>query len=226
MEQDTKTPPPLTSIEARVLGCLVEKSIATPDAYPLTLNALVNACNQKSNRQPVMQISDADVLSAIDELRYTHRLAIQTDTAGSRVPKYKHALGNRVLLDERLTALLCELLLRGPQTVGELRTHAARMVPMPSLEDLERDLDEMSGGETPLAVKLPREPGRREVRYHHLLCGMPDMDALARPPEEPARQTVSERNARIEALEQTVETLKTDLATLRETFDQFKKQFE
>lgn len=225
-EPQKEAPPPLTPLEARILGCLMEKSIVTPDVYPLTLNALVHACNQKSNRHPFMQATESDVLAALDELRYVHRLAILSDTAGSRVPKYRHALGNRVVLNERLTALLCELLLRGPQTVGELRTRAARLAPMPDLETLENDLEEMAGGEPPIVVKLPREPGRREARYQHLLCGMPDLTDIARMPEEPARPTPSAREERLAALENAVADLQSELAALRESFDLFRQQFE
>ncbi len=212
----------LTPIEARVLGCLIEKSITTPEYYPLTLNALVNACNQKSNRNPFMQLEESEVLRALDQLRLTHKLAAQTTSTGNRVPKYKHTLENGFTLDLPQVAILCELLIRGAQTVAELRTRSMRMTEMPANEQVEEILNAMAG-ENPLVVRLPLEPGRREVRYQHLLCGMPDMET--RMPEEPARLPVNDREARISALEQTVEQQQMAITTLQDEFEKFRKQF-
>lgn len=209
-----------------MLGSLIEKSITSADYYPLTLNALTAACNQKSNRNPIMQLEETDLLQALDELRYKHKLAEQTTITGSRVPKYRHALKNRFTLDPQQTALLCELLLRGPQTVAELRTRAARMTQMPPNEQVEAMLNEMAVYETPLVIKLPREPGRREARYQHLLCGMPDMEALSRPPDEPVRTLVTDRDTRISALEATVQQQQNTIESLQAAFAEFKKQFE
>lgn len=216
----------LTPIEARVLGSLIEKSITSADYYPLTLNALTAACNQKSNRNPVMQLEETDILHALDELRYNHKLAEQTSITGSRVPKYRHALKNRFTLDPQQTALLCELLLRGPQTVAELRTHAARMTQMPPNDQVEAILNDMAVYDTPLVIKLPRQPGRRETRYQHLLCGMPDMEAISRPPDETVRTLVTDRDARISSLEATVQKQQSAIETLQTAFEEFKKQFE
>lgn len=218
--------PELTAIEARVLGSLIEKSITSADYYPLTLNALTAACNQKSNRSPVMQLEEADILQALDELRYKHKLAEQTSITGSRVPKYRHSLKNRFTLDPQQTALLCELLLRGPQTVAELRARAARMTEMPPGEQVEAILNELNTYETPLVVKLPREPGRREARYQHLLCGQPDIEAITRPPDEAVRTLVTDRDARISALEATVQQQQAAIEALQAAFEDFKKQFE
>jgi len=218
---------PLSPIQIRVLGCLIEKEIATPEYYPLTLNALVAACNQKSNRNPAMTLDDATVLRALDDLRYDHHLVLMVTTSGNRVAKYKHTLLARWGFTPQEVALLCELFLRGPQTVGELRTHAERLHPFSSLEDVEATLVKLSGVESrPFVVKLPREPGCREQRWAHLLSGEVAMPQASEAKPEPARLIVQAENERIAALEAEVATLRSQMAQVIAEFATFRKQFE
>lgn len=161
----------LNGIELRIIGSLLEKEVTTPDQYPLSLNALVTACNQKSNRHPVYQLSEAEVLEAVDELRKKH-LVLEKSGFGSRVSKYQHRFCNTEFSDLKLSAqekaILCELFLRGPQTPGELRARAARMAEFSDVSQVEAALQAMlERGEAPLVSKLPREPGKRESRYAH-----------------------------------------------------------
>ncbi len=215
----------LNDIEVRVLGCLLEKEMTTPEYYPLSLNALTNACNQKSNRDPVLNVEETDVVRALDALRFKG-LAMQS-AEGGRVPKYRHALAGKLFLEPPELALLGELLLRGPQTVGELRARAERMHPFPGLEDVEATLQELQEREAPLVVKLPRQPGRKEHRYAHLLAGEPQLSAeesTASP--EAARVLVMAENERIAALEAEMATLREELAAMRRELEAFKTQFE
>jgi len=215
----------LNDIEVRVLGCLVEKEMTTPEYYPLSLNALTNACNQKSNRDPVVDIEETDVVRALDGLRFKG-LAMQA-ADGGRVPKYRHALAAKLFLEPPELAILGELLLRGPQTVGELRGRAERMHPFPSLEDVEAILQELQERDAPLVVKLARQPGRKEHRYMHLLAGEPQLPEEGQlPSPEAARVQVMAENERIAALEQEVATLREEMATLRRELAEFRKQFE
>src|SRR5580700_10205409 len=166
----------LTEIELRVLGSLVEKDITTPDYYPLSLNALVNACNQKNNRDPVMTLEEdavSDALATLEE----KRLAGPASGADSRVTKYEHRLQEVFNFDRREIALLCVLLLRGPQTPGELRGRTERMYHFEALDDVISTLDRPAQREPPLARVLPRQPGTKESRYMHLFAGEPVMDA-------------------------------------------------
>ena len=216
----------LNTLEARVLGCLVEKEKSTPDYYPLTLNALTAACNQKSNRRPVMAMDNADVIRALDGLR-DKKLAWEATSASTRVPKYQHRFTERFSTSEARTALLCELLLRGPQTVGELRTHASRLAPLGSLEDVSSQLVALASlDEGPMVLLLPREPGKREPRYTHLLCGQPDVQELAAAPPEPARVTVRETDARLDHIEDKIGKLEASFQELQGRFDGFIRQFE
>ncbi len=217
----------LTPEEARVLGCLLEKEIATPEYYPLTLNALTNACNQKSNRHPVMALDADDVNEALDSLR-EKKLAVIVSVADSRVPKFKRL--SDILGDPGLAqrAVLCELLVRGPQTAGELRNRCERLRPFVDIAEVEkvlRELEEAPPG--PLVKKLPRQPGRKECRYCQLLTGEPD---LAEEPEETAETVVASTRAslqsRIESLEKDVADLRTENAALKEEFERFRQQFE
>ena len=216
----------LSPAEARVLGALVEKDLTTPDYYPLTLNALTNACNQKSNRDPVVAFEEADVVRALDGLRHKG-LAMQAHGEGSRVPKYRHCLSEKLHLERDEQAVLAELLLRGPQTLGELRTRAERMAPLPSLEDVERILGELMQRRPPLALKLPRQPGRKEHRFAHLLCGEPELSTdEALPALENATLQVRAENERIATLEADVAGLREDVAQLRAELETFRRQFE
>jgi uncharacterized protein YceH (UPF0502 family) len=164
--------PELDPHEARVIGCLIEKQITTPDQYPLSLNALTNACNQKSNRDPVLALDDAAVQQLVDRLSRKH-LLFEKSGFGSRVPKYQQCFCNTEFAGLKFTpqetAIVCELLLRGPQTPGELRSHAARMAPLTDVSDVEAALETLAGhAGGALVLRLPREPGRRESRYAHL----------------------------------------------------------
>jgi len=165
----------LTPIEARVIGCLIEKQITTPDQYPLSLNALVNACNQKSNRDPVLELDETTVRHALADLARKH-FVVEKSGFGSRVPKYQHRFCNTeygtLKLDPQELAVVCELLLRGPQTPGELRSRAARMSQFTESSEVEAALTRLSEREDgPFVVRLAREPGRRESRYAHLFSG-------------------------------------------------------
>ena len=217
----------LNQVEARVLGALVEKQITTPAYYPLTLAALTAACNQKSNRHPVTALSETDVARAILTLRDKH-LVWETAEAGARVMKYSHNLTQHFTFSNEQLAVLCELILRGPQTGGELRTHCERMYPLGDSAQTEavlQSLMEYSG--TPLAVKLPREPGRRENRYAHLLCGEPEIstEPVVVKPDAAVLDVLAE-NERIAALEAEVQQLRSEVAALNRQFAEFKTQFE
>ena len=180
----------LDDIETRVVGCLVEKDLATPEYYPLTLNALTNACNQKSNRDPVMLLEETDVIRALDSLRQK-QMAHQS-AEGVRAAKYCHNLEAVLNLDPEDLAVLAELLLRGPQTVGELRNRAERMCPVGDLQAVEELLQNLTEREEPLVMILPRQPGRKEHRFTHLLSGIPEIEGTSALPTEPARLKVAE----------------------------------
>ena len=208
----------LTTTEIRVLGCLIEKEMTTPDYYPLTLNSLTTACNQKSNRDPVLYLDETDVVKALDKLRFKG-LAMQATGEGSRVPKYQHSLAEKIFLEPEQLAILCELFVRGPQTLGELRTRCERMRHFDDLNAVEAVLVELMEHEPPLVVKLPRQPGRKEQRYAQLFAGSPELPETAEAPPEPARLKVAEEDDRIQNLEE-------ELAALRAEFEAFKTQFE
>jgi uncharacterized protein YceH (UPF0502 family) len=211
----------LSVLEARVIGCLMEKQIATPDQYPLSLNALVNACNQRSNRDPVLNLEEREVQAVVDGLM-RKQLVLEKSGFGSRVPKYHQLFCNTqfgsLKFSAQQTAVVCELLLRGPQTPGELRTHAARLAPIRDVEEVEAALEDlMTRPAGPYVVKLAREPGRRESRYAQLFTGTPEMplatsDAIER--AAPAASADDPLVARIEALEATVTALQRQLAEL------------
>jgi len=215
-------------IEIRVLGCLIEKSVTTPDYYPLTLNALTLACNQKSNRDPEMKLDEKNVVQALDQLRIEHHLVWQITVPGNRVPKYKHDLPERWQLTEPQLAVMCELMLRGPQTIGELRTRTERLHPFNTLEDVEATLQELiNRTDGAMVVKMPREPGRKEPRYTHLLAGEAAFNtAPAEPPPEPARLLVQAENERFTRIEQELAVLKAEIEAVKTQFANFKKQLE
>ncbi|HMP74146.1 MAG TPA: YceH family protein [Kiritimatiellia bacterium] len=209
--------PILAPPSLRVLGCLIEKAITTPEYYPLTLNALTNACNQKSNRDPEMNLDDSEVSLALDDLRIKHRLAAIVHTAGSRVEKYKHTLSSLFPVDPPQAAILCELFLRGPQTPGELKTRASRMFAFPDLNHVQQTLDALAGlHPAPLVVKLPREPGRRESRWMHVLAGVPDLTADP-DPTPPLTSAPPSLRQELDQLRQEVEVLKSTLAQIQST---------
>lgn len=222
--------PPLSADEIRVLGSLVEKAVTTPDYYPLTLNSLTLACNQISNRDPVVAFDETTVVRALDGLR-EKRLASVFTGAESRVAKYKHSLTAAVLLTPGEVGLLCVLMLRGPQTLAELRTRTERFQPFDSLTEVEESLQALSTRQPqPLVVKLPRLPGTKEPRYAHLLGGPIDITALAGsstgPAPEPATLAVRAENERLAKLEAATVALRSELAELRQQFAEFRKQFE
>jgi len=212
----------LTDVEVRVLGALIEKDITTPDYYPLSLNALVNACNQKNNRDPVMALGEEAVRAALDSLQ-AQRLAGPASGADSRVTKYEHRLQEVFNFDRREIAILCVLFLRGAQTPGELRGRAERMYRFEALEDVNGTLDRLSQRKPPLVAVLPRQPGTKESRYMHLLSG----DA---PPADPASAREQDGlpvgNGRLARLEGEVAELKREMTEVRDQLAAFRKQFE
>ncbi|MHA2725440.1 YceH family protein [Vibrio campbellii] len=206
----------LTAIEARVIGCLIEKEVTTPDQYPLSLNALTNACNQKSNREPVMSLSEADVLDAVDAL-IERRLVSDESGFNSRVSKYQHRFCNTEFGDLKLTeqekGIVCCMLLRGAQTPGEIRTRTNRLATFNDVKEVENVLEHLANDEKgPIVVKLPREAGKRESRYMHLFCGEVDVSELA----VATTASSSAGSERITQLEQEVAELREELAALKE----------
>jgi len=228
MNADNRMPLLLTEIETRVLGALVEKDITTPDYYPLSLNALVNACNQKNNRDPVMTLDEEAVRSALSALQ-EKRLAGPASGADSRVTKFEHRLQEVFNFDRRETAVLCVLLLRGPQTPGELRGRTERMYHFEALEDVISTLDRLAQREPPLARILPRQPGTKESRYMHLFSGEPSVADLEQkaPPSTASSNSASISTAdRIAALEEEVLRMHAELSEVQQQLASFRKQFE
>lgn len=187
----------LNSDALRVLGCLIEKERTTPEYYPLSLNALASACNQKTNRDPVLTLDEADVARALERLR-SAGLAMQS-AEGSRVARYAHNLAGKLQLDGAEVALLAELLLRGPQTAGELRARAERMHHFADIAEVESSLRRLIERDPPLIAKLARQPGRKEPRYQHLLGGPPPSGDEALPAESAQEGSGDDRVARLEA---------------------------
>src|SRR6202140_775054 len=214
----------LNEVEARVLGALMEKEITTPDYYPLSLNALVNACNQKSNRDPATNLDDDAVRSALRAL-HDNSLARSVSAADSRVTKYEHRLQEAFNFDRREAAVFCELLLRGPQTPGELRTRAERMHRFDDLNEAQSALQRLTNREPPLVKVLARQPGTKESRYMHLLSGEPDT-VTAPEAHEPSQIASRQSDDKDSRLESEVAELRKDIADLRQQFAAFRKQFE
>jgi hypothetical protein len=216
------SPVVLDLLEARVLGCLIEKEATTPDGYPLSLNALVNACNQKNNRFPVMEVGEREAEGAVDRLR-EKRLATAFSGANARAIKYKHRFTDRFPVEPLAQAMLAELLLRGPQTTAGLRGNCERLVAVPDLAGCEALLVHLTGGAEPLVRKLPRQPGQKEARWTQLLTGEPTAEDSASPTDaarEPLKVAVTmalppEVEARLAALESEVVALKAELVRLR-----------
>jgi uncharacterized protein YceH (UPF0502 family) len=214
----------LTEVECRVLGSLVEKEITTPEYYPLSLNALLNACNQKSNREPVMTLDESAVRQALHSLD-GQSLVRSVSASDSRVTKYEHRLQEAFNFYRHEIAILCVLLLRGPQTPGELRTRAERMHPFEDLSAVQSSLQHLMKREPPLAKILPRQPGSKEARYAHLLAG--DVEFLeAKSENEPAANSPSPDAARVAHLEEEIASLRKEVADLKQQFASFRKQFE
>lgn len=214
----------LTEIEVRVLGSLIEKDIATPDYYPLSLNALVNACNQKNNRDPIMSLDEDSVRQALGSLQ-EKRLAGPAGGADSRVTKYEHRLQEVFNFDRREIAVVCVLLLRGPQTPGELRGRTDRMYRFEALDDVQSTLQRLMEREPPLVAVLPRQPGTKESRYVHLFAGDASKYLIDAPISHPP--SVSGRDdTRLTTLEAEVSSLRKEVADLRQQLSDFKVQFE
>jgi uncharacterized protein len=214
----------LNLYETRVIGCLIEKAITTPEQYPLSLNALVNACNQKSNRDPVLELNEATVQETVDGLI---KKFLVSRGYGSRVTKYQHRFCNSefgtLQLSERATGIMCELLLRGPQTPGELRTRTERLCKFDDVNEVETELEGLMAREEPLVAKLPREPGKRESRYAHLFSGNPQPATVPTMECDSVETTVSDRQ-RIVTLEKQVQELQLGLDELRQKYEQLAEQ--
>jgi uncharacterized protein YceH (UPF0502 family) len=214
----------LTDNEVRVLGSLIEKDITTPEYYPLSLNALVNACNQKSNRDPVMQLAEDDVRNALTALQ-ERRMAGPAGGADSRVTKYEHRLQEVFNFTRPEIAVLCVLLLRGPQTPGELRGRTERMHHFEALDDVQSALQKLAQRDPPLVKVLPRQPGTKESRWVHLMAG----DVAVPEPHQPAAPTVDRTSGdgeRLTQLEEEVAALRREVGGIKDQLERFRKQFE
>lgn len=214
----------LDNIEVRILGCLIEKEMTTPEYYPLSLNAMMNACNQKSNRKPVFSLDESAVLKGLDSLRQKG-LSRETQVPGSRVIKYLHELLSWFDLSRPEMAVLCELMLRGPQTPGELRSNTERIALFGSVREMEETLRGLIDHDPPLVTRLPREAGRRETRYAHLFS--PEIAREKTAPDGLAASAASElpANEAISKLEDEIAQIRRELEELRQAFTEFKSQF-
>lgn len=212
----------LSPVETRILGCLIEKERTTPDVYPLSLLAVTTACNQSTNRDPVVHYTEKEVSLGLDDLR-GKGLLTQVWGAGARVQKYRHNLLGVFELNPGEVALLCVLLLRGPQTVGELRIRTERLHPFPGIAEVEQALEALAAGTDPIVRKLEPQPGQKERRFVQLVAGEP---VLEEPVAAPPPLAVAPVPVRLEALETEVAALKATVAELREDFLRFRKQFE
>ena len=210
----------LTETEARIVGALVEKQLTTPEYYPLTLNALVQACNQKTNREPVTNYDEKTVLSALDDLRDKNIVYVFYGST-SRVPKYKHILPDVYELEPSETAVMCVLMLRGPQTIGEIKERTGRLYNFRDLTDVNETLDSLMKREEPLITRLERAPGQSAERYAHLLSG--EVTSYT-PVERVSRGAANDE--RVEKLEQELENLRNEMSAFRQEFEDFKRQFE
>jgi uncharacterized protein len=214
----------LNLYETRVIGCLIEKAITTPDQYPLSLNALVNACNQKSNRDPILELKEATVQDTVDGLI---KKFLVSRGYGSRVTKYQHRFCNSefgtLQLSEKATAIICELFLRGPQTPGELRSRTERLCKFEDVNEVEAELASLMAREEPLAVKLPREPGKRESRYAHLFSGNPQPSTVPTMDSDGVETKTSDRE-RMDTLEKQVYELQLGLDKLRQKYEHLAEQ--
>lgn len=214
---------PINDIETRILGALIEKELTTPEYYPLTLNSLTNACNQKSNREPVMCLEEEAVVRWLDKLRM--KGFARQSGEGGRVPKYCHCLGEKLVPPE--LAVLAELLLRGPQTLGELRGRCERLAKFADIAAVEEALADLQKYELQLVTLLPRQAGQKEQRYAHLLSGEPHYQQTEKQAvPEAARVKVMAEDERIATLESEVALLKEEVVLLKKTMEEFKAQFE
>ena len=214
----------LNQTEVRVLGSLIEKDITTPDYYPLSLNALVNACNQKNNRDPIMTLDENSVRTALGSLQ-EKRLAGPAGGADSRVTKYEHRLQEVFNFDRREIAAICVLLLRGPQTPGELRGRSERMYRFETLDDVQSTIQRLSDRQPPLVRVLPRQPGTKESRYVHLFVE-DTWPTEAYPPQSASEPRAANDSSRLAALEAEVSLLKKEIVELKQQLSDFRKQFQ
>ncbi len=212
----------LSPVEVRVLGALIEKESTTPEYYPLSLNALANACNQKSNREPVVSYDEDTVLAAIEALKARRFAAEIIPSSGSRVHKFAQRISERLNLGRRELAVLCALLLRGPQTLGELRDRTERLHSFGDLDEVASVLERLAGWDPPLAVKLARQPGTKEPRYAQLLGGTPDVQPA--PAEAPV--AAQPHDDRLVPLEAEIAELRKEIEQLKQQFSDFRRQFE
>lgn len=216
----------LNEIEVRIIGSLIEKQVSTPDYYPLTLNALMHACNQLSNRDPVVSYDERTVAQAIESLRGKN-MAYVFYGSDSRVPKYKQMMTEIFHLSPQETAVMCVLMLRGPQTIGELRGRTSRLFEFADLAEVEATLEGLIARDDPaLVIKLPRQIGRKESRYAHALAGEVSMMEQALPAGEPATLKVKAGDEKLSRLETEVEALRQEVGHLKQQFEDFKRQFE
>ncbi|HRP35224.1 MAG TPA: DUF480 domain-containing protein [Gammaproteobacteria bacterium] len=218
----------LTPLEARVIGSLIEKEITTPDQYPLTLNALTAACNQKSNREPVLELSGGEVQTVLDGLMKKHLVTDRSGGVGGRVTRYRQRFCNTQFGNLHLSppelAIVCELLLRGPQTPGELRSRASRMAPLRDVSEVDAALAALAAREPPLVAQLPREPGRRESRWMQLFTGeAPPEPVVAR--DVPAPRATADA-ARLDELESRVTALQHEIEALQRKLDAFSARLD
>lgn len=212
---------PLTEVECRILGCLIEKQHTTPDYYPLTLNALLSACNQTSNRHPPVAYSESTVLDGLESLRH-RQLVWMVSASGSRTVKYEQRLTESLHLSIQETAMLCVLMLRGPQTLGELRGRSERIYPFADLAETEAALQALVQAEPEaLAMKLPKLPGTKESRFAHLLAGQVEPEAVAAAIEEEKTKNTPP----LASLEAEVKSLRMELTELRAAFEDFVSKF-
>ena len=214
-------PRTFSPVEIRLLGSLIEKELSTPDHYPLSLNALTAACNQSSNREPVMTLDEGTVSGAIDTLRRSS-LVRSFQSSGSRVPKYSHLLADAWELSRTELAILCVLALRGPQTLAEVKTRAARLMPGSETDNVEPTLDALIARAAPIVSRLPRRAGQKEIRYAQLLGGDVSYDEADDAPST-ARNTPADR---IALLEEHMQELRRELADVRAELAEFRRQFE
>ena len=210
----------LDAVETRVVGCLIEKEATTPDNYPLSMNALINACNQKTNRYPVVDFNEETVTDAVDSLR-DKNIAYVFFGGSSRVAKYKHLFPKIFNLNFPEVAAMCVLMLRGPQTPGEIKSRTARLYSFADIEHVEESLKVLQERDEPLVVNLGRQPGQKESRYAHLLCG-----AVEVPEGVNFASASPKRNARNEEFAEQLAALKTEFENLKAEFDEFKSQFD
>jgi hypothetical protein len=215
----------LTEVEARIVGALVEKQLTTPEYYPLTLNALTAACNQKSNRDPVVSFDEETVTRSLENLREKNLVYVFYGST-SRVPKYKHMMPSVYELEPSEVAVVCVLLLRGAQTLGELRERTGRLYEFSGIGEVNETLDRLMHRDQPLIVKLERQAGQKEARYAHLLCG--EVTVSSQPGTMPGAVSTSRQagSERIAELEKELEALRSEFNDFRQTFEEFRKQFE